>query len=104
MLAFVFLPAISGDFRCYVLVSLTNTVLLLGAPMLPTWWVKISTYLHLELFLLITFMLLIINRIYYYYYYYNSDLYYYYYYYYYILIITNLIELLLLLLYLVWLS
>jgi hypothetical protein len=40
----------------------------LGAPMLPTWWVKISIYLHLELFLLIIFMLLIVNRIYYYYY------------------------------------
>jgi hypothetical protein len=69
MLAIVFLPAISGDSRCSELVPLTNTVLLLGAPMLPTLWVKISTYLHLELFLLITFMLLIVNRIYYYYYY-----------------------------------
>jgi hypothetical protein len=70
MLAFVFLPAISGNSHCSVLVPLTNTVLLLGAPTLPTWWVKISTYLHLELFLSITFMLLIVNRIYYYYYYY----------------------------------
>jgi hypothetical protein len=32
----VFLPAISGDSRCSALVPLTNTVLLLGAPMLPT--------------------------------------------------------------------
>jgi hypothetical protein len=32
MLAFVFLPAISGDSRCSALAPLTNTVLLLGAP------------------------------------------------------------------------
>jgi hypothetical protein len=63
---------ISGDSRSSALVRLTNTVLLLGAHMLPTWWVKISTYLHLELFLLITFMLLIVNKIYYYYYYYYA--------------------------------
>jgi hypothetical protein len=67
MLAFMLLPATSGDSRCSALVPLTNTVLLLGAPMLPTWWgVKISTYLHLELFLLIPFMLVIVDRIYYY--------------------------------------
>jgi hypothetical protein len=35
--------------------------------MLPI--IIIITYLHLELFLLIAFMLLIVNRIYYYYYY-----------------------------------
>jgi hypothetical protein len=52
---------------CYIITI--TTVLLLGSPMLPTWWVEISTYLHFELFLLITFMLLIVNRIYYYYYY-----------------------------------
>jgi hypothetical protein len=71
MLAFVFLPAISRGSRCSALVPLTNTVLLLCAPMLPTWWVKISTYLHLEPVLLIASMLLILNRIYYYYYYYD---------------------------------
>jgi hypothetical protein len=64
MIAFVFLPAISGNSRCSVLVPLTNTVLLLGGSMLPTWrWVKISTYLHLEPFLLITYMLLVLARI-----------------------------------------
>jgi hypothetical protein len=34
--------------HCLVFVPLINTVLLLGAPMLPTRWVKISTYLQLE--------------------------------------------------------
>jgi hypothetical protein len=34
------------DFHCLVFVPLINTVLLLGAPMLPTRWVKISTYLQ----------------------------------------------------------
>jgi hypothetical protein len=38
-------------------VPLINTVLLLGAPMLPMRWVKISTYLHLEPFLSIIFLL-----------------------------------------------
>jgi hypothetical protein len=33
------------------LVPAINTVLLLGAPLLPTWWVKISTYFQLEPFL-----------------------------------------------------
>jgi small-conductance mechanosensitive channel len=37
MLAFVFLPAISGNSYCFVLDSLINAVLLLGAPMVPTW-------------------------------------------------------------------
>jgi hypothetical protein len=63
MLAFVFLPAIYGDSRCSASVPLTNTVLLLGVPMLPTWWVKISTYLHLEPFHLIAYMLLVLDRI-----------------------------------------
>jgi hypothetical protein len=72
-LAFVFLPAISGDSRCSALVPLTNTVLLLGAPMLPMWrWVKIATYLNLEPFLLIGFMLVIVNGIYFYHYYYYA--------------------------------
>jgi hypothetical protein len=81
MLAFVFLPAISVDSRCSALVPLTNTVLLLGAPMLPTWRVMISTYLHLEPFLLITYMLLVLDRmlsslliLYYNFLCYNSDL------------------------------
>jgi hypothetical protein len=66
MFAFMFLPAISGNSHCCALVPLINTVLLLGAPMLPTWWVNISRYLHLEPFLLIAYMLLILDRIYYY--------------------------------------
>jgi hypothetical protein len=36
---------------CLELVPAINTVLLLGAPLLPTWWVKISTYFQLEPFL-----------------------------------------------------
>jgi hypothetical protein len=85
MLAFVFLSAISGNSLCSMLVLLTNSVLLLGLPMLRTWWVKAWTYLHLEPFLLIAYMLLILDRIYYHHYYYavvscyNSDLHYYYY-------------------------
>jgi hypothetical protein len=43
---------------------LRNTVLLLGAPMLPTWrWVKFSIYLYLETFFLIAYMLLVLHRI-----------------------------------------
>jgi hypothetical protein len=40
-----------------ILALLLNTILLLYAPMLPTRWVKISTYLHSEPFLSITFLL-----------------------------------------------
>jgi hypothetical protein len=47
MLASVFLPAILGTSHCLVFVPLINTVLLLGAPMLPTQWVKMSTHLQL---------------------------------------------------------
>jgi hypothetical protein len=36
-------------------VPLTNTVLLLGAPMQPTRWVKILTYLQSERFLFVIF-------------------------------------------------
>jgi hypothetical protein len=69
MLTFVFLPALSGNSHCSVLVPPINTVLLLGAPVLPTWrWAKISTYLHVELFLLITSIVLIVHRMNYYYY------------------------------------
>jgi hypothetical protein len=57
-------------YHCSALVPLTNIVLLLGAPVLPTWrWVRISTYLHLEPFLLIAYMFITLDRIYYYYYY-----------------------------------
>jgi hypothetical protein len=58
ILAFVFLPAILGTSNCLVFVYLINTVLLLSAPVLPTWWVKISTYLRSETFLSITFILI----------------------------------------------
>jgi hypothetical protein len=57
MLAFVFLPEILGTFHCLVFYRLINTVLL-GAPMLPTRWVKISTYLQSEPFLSITYILI----------------------------------------------
>jgi hypothetical protein len=55
MLVFVFLLAMLWTPRSLVLVPLINTVLLLGAPMLPTWWVEMSTYLQSEPFLLIIF-------------------------------------------------
>ncbi|PNF15180.1 hypothetical protein B7P43_G14670 [Cryptotermes secundus] len=54
MLAFVFVPAILWTSHCLMFVPLTSTVPLLGAPMLPTRWVKISTYLKSEQFLSIT--------------------------------------------------
>jgi hypothetical protein len=47
MLLFVFLLA--------MFVPLINTVLLLGAPVLSTWWVKMLTYLQSEPFLSIIF-------------------------------------------------
>jgi hypothetical protein len=50
ILVFVFLPAVFGTSNCLMFVPLINTVLLLGAPMLPTRWVKISTYLQSERF------------------------------------------------------
>jgi hypothetical protein len=61
------LPAISGDSRCSAL------ALLLGMPMLPTWWwVKAAIDLHLEPFLLLAFMLSIVDRIHYYHHYYYA--------------------------------
>jgi hypothetical protein len=57
MLPFVFLPAILGTSNCLGFVPLINIVLLLGAPMLPTRWVMISTYLQSEMFLSITFLI-----------------------------------------------
>jgi hypothetical protein len=50
-LVFVFLVALLGTSRCLVFVPLTNTALLLGTPMLPTRWVKVSTYLQSERFI-----------------------------------------------------
>jgi hypothetical protein len=58
MLAFVFLPAILGTSHCLVFVPLINIVVLLGAPMLPTQWVKLSTYFQSGPFLSITFILI----------------------------------------------
>jgi hypothetical protein len=68
----MFLPATSGNSHCSVLVPLINTALLLSAPMLPTCCVKILTYVHLEPFLLIAFMLLIVDIIYYHHHYYYA--------------------------------
>jgi hypothetical protein len=46
-----------------IIIIIIIIVILLGAPMLPTWrWVKISTYLHLEPCLLITYVLLVLDR------------------------------------------
>jgi hypothetical protein len=59
MLVFVFLLAVLGTSQILLFVPLTNTVLLLGAPMLPAWWVKISTYLQSERFLSILKLLII---------------------------------------------
>jgi hypothetical protein len=58
MLDFVFPLAMLGTYPNLVFVPRINTVLLLGAPMLPTRWVMISTYLQLEPFLSITFILI----------------------------------------------
>jgi hypothetical protein len=58
MLASVFLPAILGTSHCLMFVPLINIVLLLGAPMLPTRWVKLSTHLQSGPFLSITFILI----------------------------------------------
>jgi hypothetical protein len=49
--------------HCSVFVSLINTVLLLGAPMLPTRWVKISTYFQSEPFLSVVFILTNLNML-----------------------------------------
>jgi hypothetical protein len=58
MLAFVSLPVILGTSHCLVFVPLINTVLLLGAPMLPTRRVKVSTYLQSEPFHSIIFIVI----------------------------------------------
>jgi hypothetical protein len=55
MLAFVSLLAMLGTSQRLAFVPQINTVFLLGAPMLPTWWVKILTYLQSERFLFIIF-------------------------------------------------
>jgi hypothetical protein len=44
-----------GTSQCLALAPQINTVLLLGAPMQPRWWVKILTYLHSERLLFIAF-------------------------------------------------
>jgi hypothetical protein len=51
MLVFVILLTMLGTSQRLAFVPQINTVLLLGAPMLPTWWVKSSTYLQSEWFL-----------------------------------------------------
>jgi hypothetical protein len=55
ILAFVFLFVVLRTLHRLVFVSLINNVLLLCTPMLPTWWVKNSTYLQSERFLSIIF-------------------------------------------------
>jgi hypothetical protein len=55
MLIFVFLLAMLGASQCLVVATLINTVLLLAAPLLPAWWVKVSIYLQLKRLLPVTF-------------------------------------------------
>jgi hypothetical protein len=55
MLVFVSLLAMLGTSQSLAFVPLTNTVLLLGAPMQPKRWLKILTYLQSERFLTIIF-------------------------------------------------
>jgi hypothetical protein len=50
ILVFMFLLAMLGTSQSLVFVPQRNIVLL-GAPMLPAWWLKISTYLRSERFL-----------------------------------------------------
>jgi hypothetical protein len=57
----VSLLAMFGTSQRLAFVPLTNTALLLGAPMQPTWWVKISTYLQSERFLFILFYNLVLK-------------------------------------------
>jgi hypothetical protein len=62
MLAFVFLPAFSGNSHCSALVHLTNTVLLLAANV-------VGKDLQLEAFVLTAYMLLIVQTMNYFHYY-----------------------------------
>jgi hypothetical protein len=55
LLVFVCLLAMFGTSQRLAFIPLTNTVLLLGAPILPKWWVKISTYLQSLRFIFIIF-------------------------------------------------
>jgi hypothetical protein len=55
MLLPVFLLAVLGTYQCLAFVPQLDTIILLCVPMLPTWWVKISTHLQSEPFLSITF-------------------------------------------------
>jgi hypothetical protein len=65
MLVSASLLAMLGNSQSLLFVPQINTVLL-DAPMLPTWWIKILTYLQLERFLIIfynlVFKLLIIVK------------------------------------------
>jgi hypothetical protein len=60
MSVFVSLLAMLWTSQRLAFVPLTNTVLL-GASMLPTWWVKILTYLESERFLFIIFYNLVLK-------------------------------------------
>jgi hypothetical protein len=48
LLAFVFLTAILGTSLCLVFFLLTNTVLLLGGAMLPTWYCIVLYCIYYE--------------------------------------------------------
>jgi hypothetical protein len=61
MLVFVSLLAMFGTSQRLAFAPLTNTILRLGAPMQPTRWVKISTYLQSERFLSIIFYNLVLR-------------------------------------------
>jgi hypothetical protein len=61
MLVFVSLLAMFGISQRLAFVPQINTLPLLGAPMLPTWWVKILTYLQSKRFLFITFYNLVLK-------------------------------------------
>jgi hypothetical protein len=61
MLVFVSLLAMLGTSQHLAFVPQINTVLLLGAPMVPTWWIKISIHLQWERFLSVIFYNLVLK-------------------------------------------
>jgi hypothetical protein len=66
ILVFMSLLTMLGTSQGLAFVPQINTVLPVGAPMLPTWWVKISTYLQSERVFSIVFynlVLKIVNNI-----------------------------------------
>jgi hypothetical protein len=61
MSVFVFLLAMLETYQRLAFVPQINTVLLLGAPILPTWWVNILTYLQSKRFPFIIFYNLVLK-------------------------------------------